>query len=36
METQNKTQTMDWDMTLAQFSFNQPIAAEEFNVGKTR
>ena len=36
METQNKTQTMDWDMTLAQFSFNQPIAVEEFNVGKTR
>lgn len=36
METQDRTQTMDWDITFAQFSFNQPIAIEEFNVGKTK
>lgn len=36
METQDRTQTMEWDLTLSQFSFNQPIAPEEFNVGKTK
>lgn len=36
VETQDKTQTLDWNMTFAQFSFNQPIAAEEFNVSKTK
>ncbi len=34
LETAAKTQTLEWDIGFAQFTFNQPLAAEEFNVSK--